>query len=90
MKAGEGPVFGARPWGTTVQAMDSDDTGKVKALVQGVKNRVKRRTFIQDCTEPLTGQLDERKVAAKVNNLEHAVDELATAVELVEEAQKSA
>jgi hypothetical protein len=38
----------------------------------------------------LTGQLDERKVAAKVNNLEHAVDELATAVELVDEAQKSA
>jgi len=90
VKAGEWLVSRPGPRGTSVPLMDSDDTGKVKALVQGVKNRVKRRTFIQDCTEPLTGQLDERKVAAKVNNLEHAVDELATAVELVDEAQKSA
>jgi hypothetical protein len=73
--------------------MESDDVQTVKALVQGAKSRVKRRTFIQDCTEPLTGRVDERKIAAKFNNLEHAVDELATAVELVAEEcreQKSA
>ena len=36
-----------------------------------------RRTFIQDVSEPLTGRIDQRKIAAKFNNLEHAVDELA-------------
>jgi len=63
--------------------MESDDAQAVKALIHGVKGRVKRRTFIQDCTEPLTGRVDERKIAAKFNNLEHAVDELAAAVEIV-------
>ncbi|MGD1066133.1 MAG: hypothetical protein ABR975_04900 [Vulcanimicrobiaceae bacterium] len=42
-------------------------------------------------TEPLTGRIDQRKVAAKFNNLEHAVDELATAVEqVIDDAQEGA
>jgi hypothetical protein len=36
----------------------------------------------------LTGQIDRRKIAAKFNNLEHAVDELAEVVEKT--AEKSA
>ena len=71
--------------------MDSGEAETVKDLVTGVKARVKRRTLIPDCTAPLTGRIDERKIAAKFSNLEHAVDELATAVELVaDDAQKSA
>ena len=61
----------------------------VKDLLHDVRQRVERRTFIQDVTEPLTGRIDQRKIAAKFNNLEHAVDELAEAVERVVE-QKSA
>ena len=52
-------------------------------------SRVDRRTFIQDVSEPLTGRIDRRKIAAKFNNLEDAVDELAVAVERVAE-EKSA
>ena len=55
----------------------------VAELVQDVRARVERRTFVQDVTEPLTGQIDKRRIAAKFNNLEHAVDELATAVEII-------
>ncbi|HEY0615189.1 MAG TPA: hypothetical protein VGC96_11130 [Candidatus Elarobacter sp.] len=54
-----------------------------------VRQRVERRTFIQDVSEPLTGRIDRRKMAAKFNNLEHAVDELAEVVERVVE-EKSA
>jgi hypothetical protein len=61
----------------------------VKDLLHDVRQRVERRTFIQDVTEPLTGRIDQRKIAAKFNNLEHAVDELAEAVERVTE-KKSA
>jgi hypothetical protein len=61
----------------------------VKDLLHDVRERVDRRTFIQDVTEPLTGRIDRRKIAAKFNNLEHAVDELAEAVERVVE-EKSA
>jgi hypothetical protein len=61
----------------------------VKDLLQDVRERVDRRTFIQDVTEPLTGRIDRRKIAAKFNNLEHAVDELAEVVERVVE-EKSA
>ncbi|HEY0395334.1 MAG TPA: hypothetical protein VGD01_12630 [Candidatus Elarobacter sp.] len=60
-----------------------------KDLIQDVRQRVERRTFIQDVTEPLTGRIDRRKMAAKFNNLEHAVDELAEVVERVVE-EKSA
>jgi hypothetical protein len=68
--------------------MDSDERN-VKDLIHDVRQRVERRTFIQDVTEPLTGRIDRRKIAAKFNNLEHAVDELAEAVDRVAE-QKSA
>lgn len=61
----------------------------VKDLLHDVRERVDRRTFIQDVTEPLTGRIDRRKIAAKFNNLEHAVDELADVVERVVE-EKSA
>lgn len=63
--------------------MDSNDALTIKGLLDRAKDRVDRRTFIQDVTEPSTGRADERKIAAKFNNLEHAIDELATAVELV-------
>ena len=61
----------------------------VKDLLHDVRERVDRRTSIQDVTEPLTGRIDRRKIAAKFNNLEHAVDELAEVVERVVE-EKSA
>ena len=60
-----------------------DDARNVKQLLLDVKQRVERRTFIQDVSEPLTGEIDRRKIAAKFNNLETAVDELADAVERV-------
>jgi len=66
--------------GTILFTMDERRT---KELLEGVRRRVDRRTFVQDVTEPLTGRIDQRKVAAKFNNLEHAVDELAAAVEAV-------
>ena len=65
------------------------DDRSMKDLLQDVRQRVERRTFIQDVTEPLTGRIDRRKMAAKFNNLEHAVDELAEVVERVVE-EKSA
>jgi len=65
------------------------DERSVKDLLHDVRERVDRRTFIQDVTEPLTGRIDRRKIAAKFNNLEHAVDELAVVVERVVE-EKSA
>jgi hypothetical protein len=68
--------------------MEADERS-VKDLLHDVRERVDRRTFIQDVTEPLTGRIDRRKIAAKFNNLEHAVDELAEAVERVVE-EKSA
>ena len=66
-----------------------DDERTVKEILGDVRARVERRTFIQDVTEPLTGRIDQRKIAAKFNNLEHAVDELAEVVERVAE-EKSA
>jgi hypothetical protein len=68
--------------------MEADERS-VKELLHDVRERVDRRTFIQDVTEPLTGRIDRRKIAAKFNNLEHAVDELAEVVERVVE-EKSA
>jgi hypothetical protein len=58
-----------------------DDQQSVKDLLHEVRARVERRTFVQDVSDPLTGRIDRRKIAAKFNNLEHAVDELADAVE---------
>ena len=66
-----------------------DDERSVKDILHEVRQRVDRRTFIQDVTEPLTGRIDRRKIAAKLNNIEHAVDDLAEAVERVVE-EKSA
>ena len=63
--------------------VDDDDERSVKKILDDVRQRVDRRTFIQDVSEPLTGNIDRRKIAAKFNNLEHAVDELAEAVERV-------
>jgi hypothetical protein len=60
--------------------MDSDERTPTQIL-HDVRRRVERRTFIQDVTEPLTGRIDQRKIAAKFNNLEHAVDDLTIAVE---------
>jgi hypothetical protein len=65
-----------------------NDQPTVRELVHDVRERVARRTFVQDVSDPLTGQIDRRKIAAKFNNLEHAVDELADAVEKA--AEKSA
>jgi hypothetical protein len=68
------------------------DERSIKELLEDVHERLVPRTFIQDLTEPLTGTIDRRKIVAKFNNLEHAVDELATAVERVadEEDRKTA
>jgi hypothetical protein len=60
----------------------------VVELVHDVRKRVERRTFIQDVTEPLTGRVDQRKIASKFNNLEHAVEDLATAVESIAEGDE--
>ena len=71
-------------------AMDeSGEARSVQEILHDVRQRVERRTFIQDVTEPLTGRIDRRKIAAKFNNLEHAVDDLAEVVERVAE-EKSA
>jgi hypothetical protein len=66
-----------------------DGERSVKDILHEVRQRVDRRTFIQDVTEPMTGRIDRRKIAAKFNNIEHAVDDLAEAVERVAE-EKSA
>lgn len=63
--------------------MADDDERDVKEMLHEVRQRVGRRTFIQDVSEPLTGRIDQRKIAAKFNNLEHAVDELAEVMERV-------
>jgi len=60
---------------------ETNDERSVPELIDDVRKRVERRTFVQDVSDPLTGQIDRRKIAAKFNNLEHAVDELADAVE---------
>jgi hypothetical protein len=72
-----------------MRVMAEDDDRSVKEILHEVRRRVDRRTFIQDVSEPLTGRIDRRKIAAKFNNLEDAVDELAVAVERVAE-EKSA
>ncbi len=69
--------------------MTDDDERSVKEILHEVRQRVDRRTFIQDVSEPLTGRIDQRKIAAMFNNIEHAGDELAEAVERIAE-EKSA
>jgi hypothetical protein len=53
----------------------------VESLVGRARRRISTKTLIQDVSEPLTGEIDRRKLAAKFSNIEHAVDDLATAVE---------
>jgi len=53
----------------------------VAAAVNRVRARVTAKTLIQDLSEPLTGALDRRRIAAKITNLETAVGDLADAVE---------
>ena len=67
-----------------------NDERTAQELIKSARQRVSERTFIQDVSEPLTGQIDRRKIAAKMNNLEHAVDELAVAVEQITEEKKTA
>jgi hypothetical protein len=57
------------------------ETSKVPELIANVRARVAEKTNIQDVTEPLTGQIDRRRLAKKFTELEHAVDDLADAVE---------
>jgi hypothetical protein len=57
------------------------ETSKVPELLANVRARVAGKTNIQDVTEPLTGQIDRRRLAKKFTDLEHAVDDLADAVE---------
>ncbi|MGD0052684.1 MAG: hypothetical protein ABSD03_12850 [Vulcanimicrobiaceae bacterium] len=59
-------------------------------MINDVRVRVARRTFVPDVTEPQTGRVDRLKVAAKFNNLEHAVDDLANVVEQVIDEAESA
>jgi hypothetical protein len=80
--------FGRYPVGGRACGMNDERT--VQELIDDVRQRVERRTFVQDVTEPRTGRIDQTKVAAKFNNLEHAVDELAEAVERVVARQKTA
>ena len=68
--------------------MDEETGRTVKELLTEVRARVDRRTFVQDVSEPESGRLDQRKVAAKFNNLEHAVDDLAEAVERIADAEE--
>lgn len=69
-----------------------DEQRTVRELIEDAKRRVERKTFVQDVTEPLTGNVDRRKLASKMNSIEHAVDEIATAVEKLatEDEKKSA
>jgi hypothetical protein len=57
--------------------MDHDAESKI----QSVRARVTPKTLIQDLSDPLTGSLDNRRIAARFNNLEGAVDDLADAVQ---------
>jgi hypothetical protein len=69
-----------------------NDERSLQELLQDVHNRVERRTFLSDLVTPGTGVFDYRRIAAKVNNLEHAVEELAIVIERVAngEERKSA
>jgi hypothetical protein len=57
----------------------------VANLVGRARQRISTKTMIQDVSEPLTGEIDRRKLTAKFNNIEHAVDDLASAVEVLNE-----
>jgi len=61
--------------------MDKD----VAILVDNARKRISTKTIIQDVSEPLTGEIDRRKLAVKLANVEHAVDDLADAVETLAE-----
>ena len=52
----------------------------VEAKIERVRARVTVKTLIQDVSDPLTGELDRRRIAMKFNNLEASVGDLADAV----------
>jgi hypothetical protein len=54
-----------------------------KSTIDSVRARVTPKTLIQDLSDPLTGSLDNRRIAAKFNNLEGAIGDLADAVETI-------
>jgi hypothetical protein len=56
----------------------------IEATVERVRARVATKTLIQDLSEPLTGALDRRRIAAKFTNLETAVSDLAGAVDALD------
>ena len=53
----------------------------VGALIDQARRRVATKTLIQDISEPMSGEIDRRKLAAKISSIEHAVDDLADAME---------
>ena len=55
----------------------SDNIGPI---IQRVRARLAAKTLIQDTSEPLTGALDGRRIAARFTNLETAVGDLTDAV----------
>jgi hypothetical protein len=68
------------------------DDRSLDELLDDVHRRVERRTFLPDLVAPGTGVFDYRRIAAKLNNLEHAVDTLAAAIARVagDEERRSA
>jgi hypothetical protein len=54
---------------------------EVEATIERVRARVAVKTLIQDISEPLTGTLDQRRIASKFINLETAVGDLAEATD---------
>ncbi|HTJ25838.1 MAG TPA: hypothetical protein VMA36_06725 [Candidatus Limnocylindria bacterium] len=65
-----------------------NDDRSLHELLEDVRRRVERRTFLPDLVAPGTGVFDYRRIAAKLNNLEHAVDELAAAVARVADGEE--
>ena len=57
---------------------------KVRELLANVRASVASKTNIQDISQPLTGEIDRRRLAKRFNSLEHAVDDLADAVEQID------
>jgi hypothetical protein len=57
----------------------------VATLVRRARQRISTKTMVQDVSEPLTGEIDRRKLTAKFTNIEHAVDDLANAVDVLNE-----
>ncbi len=61
----------------------------VESTLERVRARVTAKTLVQDISEPLTGELDRRRIAARFTNLESAVGELTDAVQSLDERARS-